>query len=147
MTPREAVNWLINLTADIGKSEHHDLWHYEQALDEIRDMLQSLDGENTNVPSNGTISRTDAIDAVAYAEDGKDAQRILKQLVSAQPEQSAQIQDILQFIDERLHPIVSPEHWDVYSELHDMISGLSYAQPERKECEEREQGQCPWYSG
>ena len=41
MTNGEAVNWLINLTADIGKAEHRDLWHYEQALYEIRDMLES----------------------------------------------------------------------------------------------------------
>ena len=47
MTNKEAVNWLINLTADIGKSEHHDLWHYEQALYEIKEMLD----EDTNVPS------------------------------------------------------------------------------------------------
>lgn len=41
MTAREAVNWLINLTADIGKAEHHDLWHYEQALSEIMEMLEA----------------------------------------------------------------------------------------------------------
>ena len=64
MTTREAVNWLINLTADIGKSEHHTLWHYEQALCEIRDMLQSLDGKDNNVPSNGLIGRRAAIDLV-----------------------------------------------------------------------------------
>ena len=40
MTPKESVNWLINLTADIGKSEHRDLWHYEQALDEIKETLE-----------------------------------------------------------------------------------------------------------
>ena len=41
MTRGEAVNWLINIMADIGKAEHRELWHYEQALSEIRDMLQS----------------------------------------------------------------------------------------------------------
>lgn len=51
---------------------------------------------------------------------------------SAQPKQSTEVQDILQFLDERLHPIVSPEHWNVYSELHDMISRLLSAEPERK---------------
>ena len=40
MTNAEAVNWLINITADIGKIEHQDLWHYEQALSEIREMLE-----------------------------------------------------------------------------------------------------------
>jgi len=46
MTNREAVNWLINLTADIGKAEHRSLWHYEQALYEIRDMLESAQPES-----------------------------------------------------------------------------------------------------
>ena len=41
MTNSEAINWIINISADIGKAEHCDLWHYEQALSEIRDMLES----------------------------------------------------------------------------------------------------------
>lgn len=41
MTNAEAVNWLINLTADIGKIEHQELWHYEQALTEIKEMLET----------------------------------------------------------------------------------------------------------
>ena len=41
MTKAEAVNWIINISADIGKIEHQDLWHYEQALDEIREMLEA----------------------------------------------------------------------------------------------------------
>ena len=41
MTSKEAVNWIINLSADIGKSQHSDLWHYEQALSEIKDMLEA----------------------------------------------------------------------------------------------------------
>lgn len=41
MTHKEAVNWLINISADIGKAEHNDLWHYEQALDEMKEMLES----------------------------------------------------------------------------------------------------------
>lgn len=40
MTKGEAANWLINLMADIGKIEHQELWHYEQALEEIREMLE-----------------------------------------------------------------------------------------------------------
>ena len=40
MTRGEAVNWLINIMSDIGKIEHQDLWHYEQALSEIREMLE-----------------------------------------------------------------------------------------------------------
>lgn len=40
MTKGEAVNWLINLMADIGKVEHQELWHYEQALEEIREIIE-----------------------------------------------------------------------------------------------------------
>lgn len=45
MTNKEAVNWIINITADIGKAEHRDLWHYEQALYEIREILESAQPE------------------------------------------------------------------------------------------------------
>lgn len=41
MTRGEAVNWIINISADIGKAEYRELWHYEQALLEIREMLES----------------------------------------------------------------------------------------------------------
>ena len=41
MTNKEAVNWIINLMADIGKAEHSELWRYEQALKEIKEMLES----------------------------------------------------------------------------------------------------------
>jgi len=41
-----------------------------------------------------------------------------------------QVDDILQYLDDILHPIVSPEHWSVYSDLHDMVSKLQSAQPE-----------------
>lgn len=47
MTKAEAVNWIINISADIGKIEHQDLWHYEQALDEIREMLEAEPERNT----------------------------------------------------------------------------------------------------
>lgn len=50
MTRGEAVNWLINISADIGKAEHRDLWHYEQALSEIREMLESAEPEPHWIP-------------------------------------------------------------------------------------------------
>lgn len=51
-------------------------------------------------------------------------------LPSAQPEPSTERREILEYLDTVLHPIISPEHWDVYSELHDMICSLPSAQPE-----------------
>ena len=40
MTRGEAVIWLGYISEDIGKAEHRALWHYEQTLDEIKDMLE-----------------------------------------------------------------------------------------------------------
>lgn len=37
------------------------------------------------------------------------------------------VTEILNYLDVELHPIVSPEHWRVYSELYDMISSLPSA--------------------
>lgn len=62
MDNREAVNWLINISADIGKAEHSDLWHYEQALTEIKDMLESAQPVATDTNVCDAISRQAAID-------------------------------------------------------------------------------------
>lgn len=45
MNNNEAVNWIINISSDIGKTEHRDLWHYEQALAEIKEMLETAQPE------------------------------------------------------------------------------------------------------
>lgn len=92
------------------------------------------------------ISRQAAIDAVfsePLYESGmkkRDVDAVvpaiyekIKSLPSAQPEQSSEIQDILDYLDTVLHPIISPEHWNVYSELHDMISTLPSVQPDSKD--------------
>ena len=39
-------------------------------------------------------------------------------------------QEILDYLDNVLHPIVSSDNWNVYLELHDMIEDLPSAQPE-----------------
>lgn len=56
--------------------------------------------------------------------------RLLIELPSVQPEPSTDIQEILDYLDTTLHPIVSPDNWYVYAELHDMISTLSSVQPD-----------------
>lgn len=58
-----------------------------------------------------------------------DVTRLLS-LPSVESAQPTGVQDILQYLDEYLHPIVSPEHWSIYSELYDMISMLPSARPE-----------------
>jgi len=41
MSKEEAIKWLINLRTDIGRSEHQALWHYEQALSDIMELLNA----------------------------------------------------------------------------------------------------------
>lgn len=36
----------------------------------------------------------------------------------------AQIDDLLKFADEQIHPIVSPDNWWIYSNLHDDLEQL-----------------------
>ena len=38
-------------------------------------------------------------------------------------------QEILNYLDNVIHPIVSPDNWNVYSELHDMIEELPLVEP------------------
>ena len=40
MTNEDAIKWLSNLKQDIGQLKHEDLWHYEQAIDEIMELLE-----------------------------------------------------------------------------------------------------------
>ena len=79
MDNREAVNWLINISADIGKAEHSDLWHYEQALTEIKNILESAQQEErmeerTETRACDLIGRQEAIDAIhnLYAIHGSE---------------------------------------------------------------------------
>lgn len=89
-----------------------DLISRQAAIDVGRDLLIPVDGYHMY---NQAINN--------YCAE-------LINLPAAQPERSSEIQDILDYLDTVLHPIISPEHWNVYSELHDMISTLPYAQPE-----------------
>lgn len=40
-------------------------------------------------------------------------------------------QEVLNYLDNVLHPIVSPDNWNVYSELYDMVEELPSAVPVR----------------
>ena len=70
MTNGEAINWIINISADIGKAEHRDLWHYEQALSEIKEMLETAQPNlqpTCKQLATDCISRQAAIDALCKA--------------------------------------------------------------------------------
>lgn len=45
MTNQDAIKWLSNLKQDIGQLRHEDLWHYEQAIDEIMELLEEQEKE------------------------------------------------------------------------------------------------------
>ena len=84
--------------------------------------------------SSDTISRQAAIDIVEFecGEWQGLAKTIVGEIEHMPAAQPFEIQEILDYLDTKLHPIISPEHWNIYSELHDMISTLPSAQPERK---------------
>ncbi len=91
MTNGEAVNWLINISADIGKSEHSDWWRYEQALSEIREMRETAQPDVPDTNVGDTVSRQAAIDrAVSIPMFGRDIKMVavseIENLPSAQPE-------------------------------------------------------------
>ena len=44
--------------------------------------------------------------------------------------QDEAVQEILGYLDNVLHPIVSPDNWYVYSDLYDMIVELPFEEPE-----------------
>ncbi len=37
---------------------------------------------------------------------------------------SSIVQEIIDYLNTEVHPIVSPEHWDVYSTLYDMVARI-----------------------
>ena len=107
-------------------------WERDIAIQQLKDLGYGF-GEKPKADGD-TISRQEAIDIVRDIDTKRevyDALDELRRLPSAEQEPPTEIQDILTYLDEKLHPIVSPENWNVYSELHDMISKL-FTKPERK---------------
>lgn len=80
MIRAEAVNWLINIMSDIGKSQHRDLWHYEQALAEIKKMLEEEPhwipcSITTNLPDHEVLCcdlRGNMLIGYLYTDEGSD---------------------------------------------------------------------------
>ena len=52
------------------------------------------------------------------------------QTEAVQDEAALTKQEILGYLDNVLHPIVSPDNWYVYSDLYDMIVELPFEEPE-----------------
>ena len=90
---------------------------------------------------NDSISKQAAIDAVSrgcqeFRGIFAECEKNLNELPPVQPEPSTEIQEILDYLDTTLHPIVSPNNWNVYAELHDMVSMLPSVQPEIIYCKD-----------
>lgn len=113
---------------------------YTDLCEAVNVAIEALQRET----SDDAISRQAAIEGLkGYIDDTgifnqdkwfvhgiKTAITHLKSLPSVQPEPCKSIENILEYLDDVLHPIVSPDNWNVYSELYDMISDLPSAQPE-----------------
>ena len=96
---------------------------------------------NCNELATDCISRQDAMDAVKHAwAKGLEPTQYIEDLPPAQPEPTTEIQEILNYLDTTLHPIVSPDNWNVYAELHDMVSKLPSEQFEVVRCKD-----CKYY--
>ena len=65
MTKEEASKWLENLKSDIGKMQFRALWGYEQAMDEIIDLL-SADSEW--IPCSERLPKTGDSILVTYSD-------------------------------------------------------------------------------
>ena len=42
MSKSEMIKWLQNLKEDIGQSQHQDLWHYAEVLDEVISTIRLM---------------------------------------------------------------------------------------------------------
>lgn len=42
MNYKDNIEWLKSLKQQIGKTQHHDLWHFEQVIDETIENLKPL---------------------------------------------------------------------------------------------------------
>lgn len=86
------------------------------------------------------VNREDTIRAITGyvgAIDKSVAKRLLIEMPSAEPEPLTEIiEEILDYLNTTLHPIISPDNWNVYSELYNMVSNLPSVEPEIIRCKD-----------
>ena len=136
MTNKEAVNWLINLMSDIGKAEHRDLWHYEQALMEIRQMLEAEPSEKSMSYSDGFVD--------GYAQGKRGAEPEWIPVSERLPECDEYVLMTTAWgsvtIGERIYPIINNTVYFIHegntnAELDDVIAWMPLPSPYRGESE------------
>lgn len=105
----------------------------QAALELVKDVCDAImSGCKSHYSSEvGDEVYDDILEVDAILKCNKGIRNALRDMPSAQPEPSTEIQEILNYLDTTLHPIVSPDNWNVYAELHDMVSRLPSAQPDR----------------
>lgn len=59
-----------------------------------------------------------------YKSNAETIRKIVEKEFEKESINSEKKDEILSYLDTELHQIVSPDHWNIYSELHDMISTL-----------------------
>lgn len=107
------------------------------------DMVHAIEHLPSAEPEKVCIARINLSEEQVREAVERAKNEIVQVLSSTEPERPPEIQDILNYLDTVLHPIISPEHWDVYSELHDMISSLPSAQPKVSRIEQELHGKTP----
>ena len=59
-----------------------------------------------------------------YKSVAETVRKIVEKEYRKENDNDAKREELLDYLNSELHPIVSPDHWRIYSELHDMISAL-----------------------
>ena len=86
----------------------------EEAIDTLGNFKRYISG--------GGVTDRKANKAIDMAIEALKAEAV-------QDEAAMTKQEILGYLDDVLHPMVSPDNWYVYVELHDMIEELPFEEP------------------
>lgn len=83
MSYTDSVQWLKSLKHQIGQSQHQDLWHFEQAIAEIIELLQPLTRPHGRLIDADTLeifdgSKFDCPDDIIMASDVWSAPTIIE---------------------------------------------------------------------
>jgi Lar family restriction alleviation protein len=54
MTIKDNIEWLKSLKRQIGQPQHRDLWHFEQAIYETIENLETIENDSSNAEDEQT---------------------------------------------------------------------------------------------
>lgn len=93
----------------------------------IEQYIKMVDERLKQLPPSPTPNAPKTLDT--DTQHVQDVECVGDDTVSRKPETTTEIQKILDYLDNELHPLVSPDNWYVYSELYDMVSELKNLPP------------------